>query len=152
MTLEIGMKAPAFSLMSDSNTKLSLSQMKGKKFILYFYPKDDTPGCTKEACSFRDEWTRLKKLKMDVIGISKDGVAAHQKFKKKYDLPFTLLADEDGKTCEKYGVIIDKNMYGKKYKGIERTTFIINDKGVIEALWRNVKVDGHIEEILEGDY
>lgn len=148
MELKIGQRAPAIKLPTDTGETFSLADLKGKKVILYFYPKDDTSGCTKEACGFRDDWNQFRKLKTAVIGISKDSVASHQKFKKKYDLPFTLLSDEEIKVCEAYGVWVDKSMYGKKYKGIERSTFLIDEDGKIQHIWRKVKVDGHVEEVL----
>lgn len=148
MELKPGQKAPAIKLPTDTGATLSLADLKGKKVILYFYPKDDTSGCTKEACGFRDVWSQLKKLKVEVIGISKDSVASHQKFKKKYELPFTLLSDEDTKICQAYGVWVEKSMYGKKYMGIERATFLIDEEGKIQHIWRKVKVDEHVEEVL----
>lgn len=149
MPLCIGEKAPAFSLPSDKNTTISLEDYLGKKLILYFYPKDDTPGCTKEACEFRDNWQTLKNLNVEVVGISKDNVKSHQKFKQKYGLPFTLLSDPEHKICEAYEVWVDKKFMGKKYKGIERSTFLIDEQGNIADIWRNVKVKTHVEEILQ---
>ncbi|WP_280124353.1 thioredoxin-dependent thiol peroxidase [Coxiella endosymbiont of Ornithodoros amblus] len=148
MSIEVGQKAPIFTLPTDESEILSLDDLKGKKVILYFYPKDDTPGCTKEACGFRDLWSQLSKTGAVVLGISKDSVKAHQTFKQKYNLPFTLLSDKDNTVCEQYGVVVDKNRFGKKYKGIERTTFIIDEEGVISAIWPKVKVDGHVAEVV----
>ena len=117
--------------------------------MLYFYPKDDTSGCTAEACAFRDLFPRFKKMDAAIIGISRDSVAAHDKFKKKYELPFTLASDEAGKVTEKYGVWVEKSMYGRKYMGIERTTFVIDDKGKIAQVWHKVKVPGHADEVMK---
>jgi len=149
MTVEIGKKAPAFSLPTDGGGKVSLKDLKGKKVVLYFYPKDDTPGCTAEACAFRDSLPDFSKVKATVIGVSKDSVASHEKFKKKYKLPFPLAADTDGKVCEAYGVWVEKSMYGRKYMGIERATFLIDEKGIVRNVWRKVKVGGHADEVLE---
>ncbi len=148
MTLKNGDKAPDFTVATDGNGKVSLSKLKGNKVILYFYPKDDTSGCTAEACGFRDNLPKFGKSDAVVIGISRDNVASHDKFKKKYELPFTLASDEDGKVCEAYGTWVEKSMYGRKYMGIERATFLIDAKGVIRNIWRKVKVPGHVEEVL----
>jgi peroxiredoxin Q/BCP len=148
MTIAAGDKAPAFTLPTDGGGTVSLAKLKGKKVILYFYPKDDTPGCTKEACSFRDNLPKFSKTDAVVIGVSKDSVKRHDNFKAKYKLPFTLAADEDGKVCEAYGVWVEKALYGRKYMGIERATFLIDGKGVVRQVWRKVKVDGHAEEVL----
>jgi thioredoxin-dependent peroxiredoxin len=148
MTLKTGDKAPDFTLATDGNGKASLSKLKGKKVILYFYPKDDTSGCTAEACGFRDNLPKFGKSDAVVIGISRDSVASHDKFKKKYELPFMLASDEGGKVCEAYGTWVEKSMYGRKYMGIERVTFLIDAKGVIRNIWRKVKVPGHVEEVL----
>jgi peroxiredoxin Q/BCP len=148
MSLKAGDKAPEFTLPSDGNGKISLSKLKGKKVILYFYPKDDTSGCTAEACGFRDNLPKFAKNDAVVIGISRDNVASHDKFKKKYDLPFQLASDEDGKVCGAYGTWVEKSMYGRKYMGIERATFLIDAKGAIRNIWRKVKVPGHVEEVL----
>ena len=147
--LKAGDKAPDFSLISDEGKNISLKDLKGKKVILYFYPKDDTSGCTKEACSFRDNIKIINKKNAVVIGVSKDDTKSHQKFKKKYDLPFTLLSDENLDMLKKYDVWKEKSMYGKKYMGIERTTYIIDEKGKIQDVFNKVKVDGHTEEVLE---
>ena len=148
MTLEVGDKAPAFSLQTDGGGKVSLSQLKGKNVVLYFYPKDDTSGCTAEACSFRDSLPKFGKSECVVIGVSRDSAQSHDRFKKKYDLNFTLGADDTGKVTEDYGVWVEKSMYGRKYLGIERSTFLIDGKGVLSGLWRKVKVPGHVEEVL----
>jgi peroxiredoxin Q/BCP len=146
--LNIGDKAPDFKLPTDGNGKISLKEFKGQKVILYFYPKDDTPGCTKESCSFNENLSKLNKLNTQVIGISKCSVKKHDKFKEKYGLKFPLASDENSDVCEKYGVWKEKSMYGKTYMGIERSTFVIDEKGKIEALWRKVKVPGHVEEVM----
>lgn len=146
--LEAGDKAPHFTLISDEDKKVSLKDFKGKKVILYFYPKDDTSGCTAEACSFRDNIKIISRKNTVVIGVSKDDTKSHQKFKKKYDLPFTLLSDENLDMLKEYGVWKEKSMYGRKYMGIERTTFIIDEKGKIQEVFGKVKVPGHTEELL----
>ncbi len=148
--LKEGDKAPAFRLKADDGRELSLKDFKGKRVVLYFYPKDMTPGCTQEACDFRDGAAKFKKGKAVVLGISRDSVERHRKFKEKYDLDFPLLADEDGAVCEAYGVWKQKSLYGRKFMGIERTTFVIGADGKIEKIFSKVKVKGHIDEILEG--
>lgn len=147
--VEVGKKAPAFKGATDGGGSVALKDLKGKKVILYFYPKDDTPGCTKEACGFRDSLPDFSAVDATVIGVSKDTVAKHDKFKAKYDLPFTLISDEDGDVCEAFGTWVEKSMYGRKYMGIERATFLIDEKGVLRGEWRKVKVKGHVEEVLE---
>ncbi|MEO8664061.1 MAG: thioredoxin-dependent thiol peroxidase [Ignavibacteria bacterium] len=147
--LKPGDKAPDFNLVSDEGKNISLKDLKGKKVILYFYPKDDTSGCTAEACSFRDNIKAIEKENTIVIGVSKDNTKSHLKFKEKYDLPFTLLSDENLEMLKKYDVWKEKSMYGKKYMGIERTTFIIDEKGIIKDIFNKVKVDGHTQEILQ---
>ncbi len=148
MTLEVGDQAPDFTLLSDQDVSISLKQFRGKPVVLYFYPKDNTPGCTREACDFRDQFKAFKKMGVEVLGVSKDSVAAHQKFKEKYTLPFTLLVDDKADVCIAYGVIKKKSMFGKTFLGINRSTFLIDPKGKIKAIWRNVKVTGHVEQIL----
>ena len=148
MSLEIGDKAPAFTLPTDGGGKISLAALKGKPAILYFYPKDDTPGCTTEACDFRDALPNFAKVKATVIGISRDTAASHDKFKKKHKLNFILASDVDGKACEAYGTWVEKSMYGRKYMGIERATFLVDGKGVIREVWHKVKVKGHVEAVL----
>jgi peroxiredoxin Q/BCP len=148
MSIEIGDKAPDFTLSTDGNGKVALSKLRGQKVVLYFYPKDDTSGCTAEACGFRDSFPKFGKVEAAVIGISKDSVASHDKFKKKYELPFTLASDADGKVCEAYGVWVEKSMYGRKYMGIERATFLIDEKGVVRGVWHKVKVPGHVDAVL----
>jgi peroxiredoxin Q/BCP len=149
MSVDVGDKAPSFTLPADGGGTISLKDFKGKTVVLYFYPKDDTSGCTAEACAFRDALPDFSKVKAEIIGISKDPVKKHDKFKAKYDLNFPLGADEDLKTCEAYGVWVQKSMYGRKYMGIERSTFVIDGKGVIRNVWRKVKVPGHAEAVLE---
>jgi len=144
----VGDKAPAFSMPGDAGETLKLADFKGQNVILYFYPKDDTSGCTKEACDFTAAMPNFTKAKAAIIGVSKDSVASHQKFKKKHKLKVALGADEDGKVCEAYGTWVEKSMYGRKYMGIERSTFLIDAKGVIRAEWRKVKVPGHAEDVL----
>lgn len=146
--LKEGDKAPSFSLASDSGKTISLKDFKGKTIVLYFYPKDMTPGCTLEACDFRDQQAKYKKAKTVVLGVSKDSVERHVKFREKYELNFPLLSDEDGKVCEAYGVWKEKSLYGRKFMGIERTTFIIGPTGKIEKIFSKVKVKGHSEEVL----
>lgn len=149
MMVDIGDKAPDFSAATDGDGSISLKDLKGKKVVLYFYPKDMTPGCTTEACGFRDAHPDFSKINAEIIGVSKDSVKRHDKFKEKYDLPFTLAADEDGKMCEAYGVWQEKKNYGKTYMGIVRSTFLIDEKGKIAAIWRNLRVKGHVENVLE---
>jgi len=149
MSLEVGDKAPNFNLPTDGGGNISLKDLKGETVILYFYPKDDTPGCTKEACGFRDALPDFSKAKAKVIGVSKDPVKKHDKFKDKYDLTFPLASDEDGAVCEAYGAWVEKSMYGRKYMGIDRSTFLIDGKGVIRGIWRKVKVPGHVDEVLK---
>lgn len=146
--VEIGQKAPEFKCLDDQGKEVSLKDFEGQKVILYFYPKDDTSGCTKEACEFKESFPKFQTRKAVILGISKDSVMSHQKFKAKYDLPFALLSDENVQMCEAYGVWVDKSMYGKTYKGIERTTLILDESGIITHIWRKVKVPGHVEEVL----
>ena len=145
---KVGEKAPAFSLPALPDGKpVKLSDFKGRAVVLYFYPKDMTPGCTTEACDFRDAYPGLGG-KAVVLGVSPDGVESHRKFAAKYELPFPLLADEDHAVAEKYGVWVEKSMYGKKYWGVQRATFLIDGDGVVQRVWRKVKVPGHAEEVL----
>ncbi|HET7057708.1 MAG TPA: thioredoxin-dependent thiol peroxidase [Nitrospiraceae bacterium] len=144
----VGTKAPDFSLPDQTEKSVSLKSLKGKQVVLYFYPKDDTPGCTKESCDFRDTYTKMTKTGAVILGVSLDGAESHRKFIEKYTLPFSLLSDEEATVSKAYGVYKLKNMYGKKYWGIERSTFVIDQAGVIKAAFRKVKVDGHAEEIL----
>lgn len=149
MALNIGDKAPDFTLLTDDNQPLSLKDLRGKKIVLYFYPKDNTPGCTKEACDFRDHFPHFNQEKAVILGVSKDSPATHQKFKQKYFLPFTLLSDTDAKVCEAYGVINPKSMFGKTFLGIQRSTFLIDEKGFIQGIWRKVKVPQHAEIVFK---
>ena len=147
--IDPGKKAPSFTLKDQDEKTHTLSDYEGRPVVLYFYPKDDTPGCTAQACGFRDSLPDFGKLKAQVIGISKDSIDRHDKFKKKYELNFPLVSDEDGKICEKYGTWVEKSLYGRKYMGIERATYLIDGKGVIRSIWRKVKVDGHVDEVLK---
>ncbi len=146
--VKIGDKAPDFTAPTDGGGRLKLSSLKGRKVVLYFYPKDDTPGCTKEACGFSDAMRKFARADVEIVGVSRDSVARHDKFKAKYRLPFTLVSDEDGTICENYGVWIEKNNYGRKYMGIERATFLIDAAGKLRRVWRKVKVAGHVDEAL----
>jgi peroxiredoxin Q/BCP len=148
MTLQIGDRAPEFKMPTDDNSSVSLADYHGQSLIIYFYPKDDTPGCTKQACSFTESLSQFNNLNCAILGVSKDSVAKHQKFKTKHNLTFLLASDENTDVCERYGVWTEKSMYGKKYMGIERTTFLIDGDGVIQQIWNKVKVPGHIEEVL----
>ena len=146
--LAVGSKAPEFSLPDGNGGTVSLKQLKGKTVILYFYPKDNTSGCTKEACDFRDNVAAISKKGGTVVGVSTDSVASHRKFSDKFGLSFPLASDEKKELVKKYGVWKEKSMYGKKYMGIERTTFIIDGRGVITHIFPKVKVEGHVEELL----
>lgn len=141
--LEEGSRAPAFTLAADDGSKVKLSDLKGSLVVVYFYPRDDTPGCTREACAFRDRKDEIRKLGATVLGISPDTVASHARFRDKFTLNFPLLADPDHAVAEKYGAWREKNMYGKKSMGIARSTFLIGPDGVVKKVWRSVKVDGH---------
>lgn len=147
--LKDGDKAPAFTLPRDGGQSVKLGQLKGKTVVLFFYPKDDTSGCTKEAVGFSEHIEAFKSAGAEVIGISPDSVKSHDKFRDKHDLKVTLLSDEEKTTLEAYGVWVEKSMYGKKYMGVERSTFIIGKDGKIEKSWRKVKVPGHVEQVLE---
>ncbi len=147
-SLKPGDKAPAFSMPTDSGDNIALKDFKGKKLVLYFYPKDDTPGCTKEAIAFSADIAKFKRAGAAVVGVSRDTAVKHKKFKDKHDLKVVLGADEDGKTTEAYGVWVKKSMYGREYMGIERSTFLIDEKGKIAEIWRKVKVKDHAEAVL----
>ena len=149
MSVEPGDKAPDFTLPTDGSGKVTLSELKGKKVVLYFYPKDDTSGCTAEACGFRDSFPDYGGAGAVVIGISKDSVASHDRFKKKHGLPFILASDASSDVCEKYGVWVEKSMYGRKYMGIERATFLIDGAGTVRGVWHKVRVPGHVAEVLK---
>jgi peroxiredoxin Q/BCP len=146
--LQEGEKAPDIHLKTDSGEQFDLADLSGKNIVLYFYPKADTPGCTKEACEFRDTSQKFSKANTVVVGVSPDATKAQAKFKDKFDLPFTLLADVDHQAAEAYGVWKEKSMYGKKYMGVERTTFVIGPDGKIKKIFPKVKVEGHAEEVL----
>jgi len=147
-TLAIGEAAPGFTLPRDGGGEVALSELKGQAVVLYFYPKDDTSGCTKEAIAFTAALQAFADAGATVLGVSKDGVDAHDRFKCKYDLGVTLLSDEDGAVCEAYGVWVEKSMYGRKFMGIERATFLIDPKGIIKQIWRKVSVPGHADAVL----
>jgi peroxiredoxin Q/BCP len=149
MSLNPGDPIPEFTLPTDGGRTLSLADLKGEKSILYFYPKDNTSGCTKEAQAFRDSLDDFAAAGARIVGVSKDGVASHDKFKEKQNLNFTLVSDVDGTLCEAFGVWVEKSMYGKKYMGIERATFLADADGVVRRVWRKVKVPGHAAEVLE---
>ena len=145
--LKEGSRAPAFTASTDTGENLTLASLRGRTVVLYFYPKDDTPGCTVEACEFRDSLPRFENLDAVVLGVSPDSVKKHQKFKTKYNLPFTLLADPDHAIAESYGVWGEKMMFGRKYMGVLRTTFVIDGEGRIAKIFRNVKPEGHAQEV-----
>jgi len=143
-----GDKLPSLTVADDAGKPLKTADLLGGPLVLYFYPKDDTPGCTNEASQFRDLYAKFQKKGARIVGVSRDDAASHQKFKTKYKIPFTLLADTESKLCNAFGVIVEKNMYGKKSMGIQRSTFLINEKGVIVKVWPKVKVDDHADEVL----
>ena len=147
--VEEGLKAPALTLKDQNDIKISLNQFTGKNVVLYFYPKDNTSGCTKEACNFRDDFPNFGKLNAVILGVSPDSVESHKKFASKYKLPFRLLSDEKKEVIEKYGVWKEKSMYGRKYMGVERSTFIIDKNGIVRKIFRKVKVADHNSEITE---
>lgn len=146
--LDIGSKAPAFALPADGGGKVSLKDFAGRKLVLYFYPKDDTSGCTREALDFSAEARSFAKAGAAIVGVSKDPVARHDKFKEKHGLDLVLASDAESDVVERYGAWVEKSMYGRKYMGIDRSTFLIDGKGVIRGLWRKVKVPGHVAEVL----
>ncbi len=147
MTIAVGQPAPDFTLATDEGPR-TLADYRGKRLVLYFYPKDDTSGCTNEARQFRDEYARFIVNKAEILGVSKDSVASHEKFRAKHDLPFPLGSDASGEVCEAYGVWVEKAMYGRTYMGIERATVLIDEEGVVRAVWRKVKVSGHAMDVL----
>ena len=149
MKLNIGDKAPNFTLQATGDKTISLSDYIGQKIILYFYPKDSTSGCTKQACAFRDLLPEFTNNNTVVLGLSKDSLKSHENFKAKQELNFDLLSDSECATCMDYGVWVEKSMYGRKYMGVERTTFLIDEKGIIQQIWRKVKVPGHVEKVLD---
>ncbi|MDX2102300.1 MAG: thioredoxin-dependent thiol peroxidase [Alphaproteobacteria bacterium] len=147
MSVDVGQPAPAFTMPTDGGGTVSLSDLAGKIVVLYFYPKDDTSGCTAEACDFRDNLAQFNSVGAVVIGVSKDSVASHDKFKKKHGLTFTLASDAEGETCERYGTWVQKSMYGRTYMGIDRATFLIDGTGTVRQIWRKVKVPGHVAAV-----
>jgi thioredoxin-dependent peroxiredoxin len=148
MSITIGDQAPDFTMPTDGSDSVTLSELRGTPVVLYFYPKDDTTGCTAEACGFRDAFLDFGKTGAVVIGVSRDPVSSHDKFKQKHGLPFILASDATGEVTERYGVWVEKSMYGRKYMGVERSTFLIGPDGRIARTWRKVKVPGHAEEVL----
>jgi peroxiredoxin Q/BCP len=148
MAVDVGQQAPGFDLPTDGGGRVRLEDCRGRPVVLYFYPRDDTPGCTKEATGFAAAYAKFRAAGAEVIGVSKDSVASHEKFKEKYELTFPLGADEDGKVVEAYGVWVEKSMYGRSYMGIERATILIDGDGTVRKAWRQVKVPGHVEEVL----
>lgn len=146
---ETGKVVPDFSLPATGDKRVKIRDLRGEPVVLYFYPRDNTPGCTSEAQDFRDLHAKFRRAGAVVLGVSRDSVASHEKFKAKHDLPFDLLADEDEKVCRKFDVIKEKNMYGRKVMGVERSTFLIDDEGKLREEWRKVRVKGHAEEVLE---
>jgi len=147
--IEVGQEAPDFTLPDAMGIDLTLSHLRGSPIVLYFYPKDDTPGCTKEACGFRDDFAGYQARGAKILGVSPDSSASHTQFAQKFNLPFTLLADEEHRVCDAYGVWKEKNLYGRKSMGVERTTFIIDAKGIVRARFPRVKVDGHTKAVLD---
>ena len=143
-----GDKLPKLKVTDDEGNTISTTDLLGESLVLYFYPKDDTPGCTNEASQFRDLSAKFKKKKARVVGVSRDSVASHQKFKTKYSIPFTLISDANSELCDAFGVIVEKNMYGKKSMGVQRSTFLIDPTGQIVRVWPKVKVDSHADEVL----
>ncbi len=148
-TATVGKKVPAFKLPATSDTQVQMTKLKGKKVILYFYPKDSTPGCTKEGEAFRDNYKKFKRQGAEIFGVSRDSLKSHEKFKEKYKFPFELISDEDETLCQIFDVIKEKNMYGKKMMGIVRSTFVIDETGKLVKEWRKVKVPGHVDEVLD---
>lgn len=148
MTVTVGKKVPAFSIPATSGKSLGLKDFKGKRLVLYFYPKDSTPGCTTEGQDFRDHYEQFEKANCDILGVSQDSLKRHDNFKSKHEFPFELLSDEDGTLCELFDVIKQKKMYGKEFMGIERSTFLIDESGKLVQEWRKVKVPGHVAEVL----
>jgi thioredoxin-dependent peroxiredoxin len=146
--IQVGQKAPDFSLADQAGQPVTLSGFQGSPVVLYFYPKDDTPGCTKEACAFRDAFAEYRKRGAVILGVSPDDPASHAKFARKFDLPFTLVADPDRSVCETYGVWKEKNLYGRKSMGVERTTFVIDAQGIVRSVFPRVRVDGHSDAVI----
>jgi len=144
----LGQPVPDFSLPATGGTTFQLSAARGRKLVLYFYPRDSTPGCTAEGADFRDHYPAFRRARCEVLGISRDSLASHERFKAKMNLPFELLADPDERVCRRFGVLKDKLMYGKKVRGVERSTFVLDEDGVLVREWRGVKVPGHVLEVL----
>ena len=149
MSVNINTKVKKFKVSATNSSEINSDDLKGKNLVIYFYPKDNTPGCTQEGEDFRDLYKEFKKLKTEIYGVSRDSLKSHEGFKEKYKYPFELISDSDEKLCNLFDVIKEKNMYGKKYMGIERSTFLINKEGKLCAEWRKVKVNGHAQEVLE---
>ncbi|MBV13142.1 MAG: peroxiredoxin [Flavobacteriaceae bacterium] len=149
MTVKINRKIKKFTAVATNETTVSSSDLLGKNYIIYFYPKDNTPGCTQEGEDFRDSYKDFKKIKIEIFGVSRESIKSHEGFKEKFNYPFELISDPDEKLCELFGVIKEKSMYGKKYMGIERSTFLVNKEGKLVEEWRKVKVPGHVTEVLE---
>lgn len=147
-TIALGKPVPGFTLPATGGKSIGLADLRGRPLVLYFYPKDDTPGCTSEGCWFRDHHQAFRKLGAVILGVSRDPMSSHEKFKAKYEFPFDLLSDADEDLCRLFGVMREKNMYGKKVMGVERSTFLIDGKGVLRQEWRKVKVEGHVEAVL----
>ncbi|CAG0941974.1 Putative peroxiredoxin bcp [Gammaproteobacteria bacterium] len=146
--IALGKPVPGFTLPATGGKSIGLADLRGRPLVLYFYPKDDTPGCTSEGCGFRDHHQAFRKLGAVILGVSRDPMSSHEKFKAKYEFPFDLLSDADEDLCRLFGVMREKNMYGKKVMGVERSTFLIDGKGVLRQEWRKVKVEGHVEAVL----
>lgn len=146
---KVGRKAPDFRLPSDGGGETRLSDLRGRHLVLYFYPKDDTTGCTREACDFRDAAAAFARAGAAIVGVSRDSVARHDRFKARHGLPFTLLSDEDARVCDAWGAWVEKSMYGRRYMGIDRSTFLIDATGTLRREWRGVRVPGHVDEVLE---
>ena len=149
MKLKVGDKAPSFKGLSQKGDEVALSDFAGKKLVIYFYPKDSTPGCTTEGQDFRDNYKKFKKLNTEILGVSRDSIKSHENFKAKQSFPFELLSDPDEKVCKAFDVMKMKSMYGREYMGVDRSTFLINEKGKVVREWRSVKVKGHVDEVLE---
>ena len=149
MTLSVGDKIPDLTLPANGGREVGFKDYKGKKLVVYFYPKDNTPGCTQEGQDYRDLYKQFQKAGADIVGISKDSVKSHDNFVAKYEFPFTLLADTEGKACDLFGAIVEKSLYGRKYMGIDRCTWLFDDKGKLRQIWRGVKVKGHAAAVLD---
>ena len=149
MAVSVGKKVPAFKLAATAEQTIGSKDLLGKAYVLYFYPRDNTPGCTTEGENFRDNYAKFRRRKVTVLGVSRDNMRSHERFKAKFEFPFELLSDEDEKLCGIFDVIKQKNMYGKKVRGIERSTFLVDANGKLRREWRKVKIDGHVEEVLE---